>query len=52
MLMVLSLKTDVNLPTVRNKHKKNLQQSSFFVGISKTTAQKEQDPDPELDPDP
>jgi hypothetical protein len=41
---MVSLKTDVNVPTVRNKQK-NLEKS-FFVCILKTYCQKEQDPDP------
>jgi hypothetical protein len=47
---MLSLKTDVNLPTLRNKQKKAWKNNSFFVGIWKATAKKEQDPDQKPDP--
>jgi hypothetical protein len=42
------LKTDVNVPAVRNKPKT---QKLIFVGFLKATA-KEQDPDSNPDPDP
>jgi hypothetical protein len=36
---ILSLNTDVNEPTVRNKYK-NVEKHSYFVGILKATAKK------------
>ncbi len=43
---MLSLNTDVNVPTVRNKYKKKLEKHSFFCWHLESHCQKGQDPDP------
>jgi hypothetical protein len=40
------LKTDVSVPTVRNKQKKACWKKSFFGWHLESYGQKEQDPDP------
>ncbi len=51
-VFVSSLRTDVNVPTVRKIKKKLAKHKLFFDCILKATAKNEKDPDPESDPDP